>query len=133
DSNIENTSDSNVISYEQYPKEYENEFVQGLAKEITEMKEVFNQIETKVDNYSIKRKCFEIKEKELLLENECLLENILYQDVLCIAMHVDVAINCVVPKTEDTLAYAEMEQSYIDEYSKVLELEAEILLTYNIH
>ncbi|GJY32027.1 hypothetical protein Tco_0415522 [Tanacetum coccineum] len=32
------------------------------------------------------RKCFEIKEKELLLENERLLEHILYQDVICIAM-----------------------------------------------
>nr|GEV68436.1 hypothetical protein [Tanacetum cinerariifolium] len=63
----------------------------------------------KFDNYSVERKCFKIKAKELLLKNERLLEHIVYQDVMCIAMHVDVAINCVVPKTEDTLAYAEME------------------------
>ncbi|GJY04864.1 hypothetical protein Tco_0370804 [Tanacetum coccineum] len=105
----------------------------SLAKEINEMKEVFNQMEFEVDNFSVERNCFEIKAKELLLENERLLEHIVYQDVLCITMHVDAAINCVVPKIGDTLAYAEMEHSYIDEYNKVLELEAKLLLTYNIH
>ncbi|GJZ90185.1 retrovirus-related pol polyprotein from transposon TNT 1-94 [Tanacetum coccineum] len=72
------------------------------------------------------RKCFEIKEKELLLENERLLEHILYQDVMCIAMHADVENECVVPAINDNLAYVEMEQSYIYEYSKVLELEDEL-------
>ncbi|GKF04323.1 hypothetical protein Tco_0034991 [Tanacetum coccineum] len=56
--------------------------------------------ETEVDKCSVERKCF---------ENECLLEHILYQDILCIAMHADVAINHVVPRIEDTLAYAELE------------------------
>ncbi|GJV87999.1 hypothetical protein Tco_1531937 [Tanacetum coccineum] len=43
-------------------------------------------METDIDKCSVERKCFEIKEKELLLENERLLEHILYQDVICIAM-----------------------------------------------
>ncbi|GJY94495.1 hypothetical protein Tco_0510856 [Tanacetum coccineum] len=107
-------------------------FDQGLAKEITEMKEVFNQMETEVDKCSVERKCFEIKEKELLLENERLLEHILYQDVMCIAMHADVENKCVVFAINDNLAYAEMEQSYIDEYSKVLELEAELSRKKNV-
>ncbi|GJY84824.1 retrovirus-related pol polyprotein from transposon TNT 1-94 [Tanacetum coccineum] len=41
-------------------------------------------------------------------------------------MHVVVEHKCVVPAINDNLAYAEMGQSYIDEYSKVLELEAEL-------
>ncbi|GKF45822.1 hypothetical protein Tco_0135624, partial [Tanacetum coccineum] len=64
--------------------------------------------------------------KEHLLENERLLEHILYQDVMCIAMHADVENECVVPAINDNLAYVKMEQSYIDEYSKVLKLEAEL-------
>ncbi|GJR79366.1 hypothetical protein Tco_0150151 [Tanacetum coccineum] len=34
--------------------------------------------------------------------------------------------NCVVPANDNNLAYAELEHSYIDEYSKVLELETEL-------
>nr|GEU36108.1 uncharacterized mitochondrial protein AtMg00810-like [Tanacetum cinerariifolium] len=105
-------------------KKHDALFVPGLAKEIAEMKEVFNQMETEVDNLSIERKCFEIKEKELLRKNEHLLEHILYQDVMCIAMHADVENKFVVPAINDNNAYAKMEQSYIDEYGKVLELEA---------
>ncbi|GJY50833.1 hypothetical protein Tco_0441680 [Tanacetum coccineum] len=101
-------------------------FDQGLFKEITKMKEVFNQMQTKVDKCSVERKCFEIKEKALLLQNDHLLEQILSQDVLCIAMHADVVNNCVVLVNDNHLAYAEMEQSYIDEYIKVLELKAEL-------
>nr|GEX77318.1 hypothetical protein [Tanacetum cinerariifolium] len=107
-------------------KEYIQMFDEGLAKEITEMKDVLNQMETKVDKCSVERKCFENKKKELLLENDCLLKHILYQYVMCIAMHADVEINCVVPTNDNNLAYAEMKQSYIHEYSKVLELETEL-------
>ena len=43
-------------------------FDKGLTKEITDMKEVFNQMETEVAKCYVERKCFEIKEKKLLLE-----------------------------------------------------------------
>ncbi|GKD25807.1 hypothetical protein Tco_1232021, partial [Tanacetum coccineum] len=60
---------------------------QGLHKEVTDMKEVFTQMETKVVKCSVKRKTFEIKEKELLLENECLLELLISQDLVHTAMN----------------------------------------------
>ncbi|GKB30117.1 hypothetical protein Tco_0869518 [Tanacetum coccineum] len=116
---IRGAFEKDFIPFAKTLKEYFQMFDQGLAKEINEMKEVFTQMENEVDNFSIERKCFEIKVKELLLENERLLEHIVYQDILCIVMHADAAINCVVPKTGDTLAYAEMEHSYIDKYNKV--------------
>ncbi|GKF41916.1 hypothetical protein Tco_0125258 [Tanacetum coccineum] len=80
------------------------------------MKEVFNQIETDVDKCSIERKYFEIEKKELFIENDRLLEHIIWQDVMCIAMHADLDNKCVVPTNDDNLAYTEMEQSFIDEY-----------------
>ncbi|GJT90276.1 hypothetical protein Tco_1079121 [Tanacetum coccineum] len=101
-------------------------FDQGLAKEITDMKEVFNQMETKVEQCSVERKYFEIEKKELFIEYDRLLEHIICQDIMCIAMHADFEHNCVLPANANNLEYAQMEQSFIDEYSRCLELEAEV-------
>ncbi|GJR38428.1 retrovirus-related pol polyprotein from transposon TNT 1-94 [Tanacetum coccineum] len=56
--------------------------VTGFLKEITDMKEVFTQMKTKVAKCFVERKTFEIKEKELLLENDRLLELIISQDLV---------------------------------------------------
>nr|GEX56928.1 hypothetical protein [Tanacetum cinerariifolium] len=143
DYDIHITSDSNVISYEQYLNETKNAVVQDtisstqqdamimsmievmssqvfkcLAKEITDTKEVFNQMETKVVKCFVERKCFDIEKKELFIENNSLLEQIICQDVMCIAMHANLDNKCVLPTNDDNIAYAEMEQSFIDEYSR---------------
>nr|GEU40561.1 retrovirus-related Pol polyprotein from transposon TNT 1-94 [Tanacetum cinerariifolium] len=86
------------------------------------MKDVFNQIETKVDNCSVERKYFKIKKKELFIENDHLLEHIICQDVMRIAMHDDLENKCVLHANDDNLEYAEMEQSYINEYSRLSHL-----------
>ncbi|GJV87972.1 hypothetical protein Tco_1531910 [Tanacetum coccineum] len=70
----------------------------GLAKEITDMKEVFNQMDTEVKEY-----------------------------VMCTTMHADIKHNYVLPANDNNLAYAKLEKSYIAKYSKVLELEAELI------
>nr|GEV34712.1 hypothetical protein [Tanacetum cinerariifolium] len=49
------------------------------------------------------------------------------QDVMCIVMHADVEFKCVLPENDNHLGYAELGQNYIDLYSKVLELDAELL------
>nr|GEV22056.1 retrovirus-related Pol polyprotein from transposon TNT 1-94 [Tanacetum cinerariifolium] len=139
DSDIDITSDSNVISYENKEafekdvkpfvkpiKEYFHMFDQGLAKETTNMREVFNQMETKVAKYSIDKKYFNIEKKELFIENDRLLEHIICQYVMCTAMHADLDNTCVGPANDNHLEYAKMEQSYIYEYNKVLELKAEL-------
>nr|GEU79959.1 reverse transcriptase domain-containing protein [Tanacetum cinerariifolium] len=54
------------------------------------------------------KKYFEIKKKELLIKNECLLEQIISQDITCSDMH----------SYDDLVKYSEKEQSYIDEYSR---------------
>ncbi|GKB99955.1 hypothetical protein Tco_0986092 [Tanacetum coccineum] len=67
---IRGAFEKDVIPFAKTLKEYFKMFDQGLAKEITDMKEVFNQMENEVDKSTIERKLFEIKEKELVLENE---------------------------------------------------------------
>ncbi|GKA70237.1 retrovirus-related pol polyprotein from transposon TNT 1-94 [Tanacetum coccineum] len=83
-------------------------------------------MKTEVAKCSVERKYFEIEKKELFIENDHPLEHIIYQDVMCIVMHDDVEIKCALPVNDNHLGYAELEQSYIDEYSKVLKLEAEL-------
>nr|GEW83517.1 Gag-Pol polyprotein [Tanacetum cinerariifolium] len=54
------------------------------------MKAVFDQMETKVAKCSVDKKYFEIDKKELGLENDRLLEHIIYQDVINVVVHADV-------------------------------------------
>ncbi|GJV05231.1 hypothetical protein Tco_1338800 [Tanacetum coccineum] len=91
--------------------------VTGLGKEITDMKKVFKQMETEVGNCSVERKHFEIKEQELLLENDQLLELLISQDL------VHTAVNSLA----EIVDYQSMEKSYLDEYSKCVQLKAELL------
>nr|GEW92438.1 hypothetical protein [Tanacetum cinerariifolium] len=92
-------------------------FDQCLVKEINELKSVFNQIKTEVDQCSVDKKYFEIENKELLIENDRLLEQILSQDIVCIAMH----------SHDDNDKYASMEKIYVEAYNQCLELEAELV------
>ncbi|GJZ23562.1 hypothetical protein Tco_0561021, partial [Tanacetum coccineum] len=91
-------------------------FDQGLHKDITEMKEVFTQMETEVPKCFVERKTFEIKEKELLVENERLLDLLLSQDLVHTAMN----------SLAEIIDYQSMENSFLDEYSKCVELKAEL-------
>ncbi|GJT65915.1 retrovirus-related pol polyprotein from transposon TNT 1-94 [Tanacetum coccineum] len=97
-------------------KEYFLMFDQGLHKEITDMKEVFTQMETEATKCSVERKTFEIKEKELLLENERLLELLISQDLVYTAVN----------SLAEIIDYQTMEKSFLNEYSKCVELKAEL-------
>ncbi|GJV45958.1 hypothetical protein Tco_1430494 [Tanacetum coccineum] len=55
--------------------------------------------------------------KELFIENDRLLEQILSQDIVCIVMH----------SHDDNDKYASMEMSYVEAYNQCLELEAELV------
>ncbi|GJU76909.1 hypothetical protein Tco_1273979 [Tanacetum coccineum] len=83
-------------------------------------------METKVETCSVERKYFEIEKKELFIENDLLLEHINFQDVMCIVMLANFENNCVLHANEDNLEYAQMEQSYIYEYSRRVQLEVEL-------
>ncbi|GKD05817.1 hypothetical protein Tco_1180791 [Tanacetum coccineum] len=67
-------------------KDFEN----SLLNELNEVKMVFNQMEAAVDQCLVDKKLFEIKKKELKLENERMLQHIICQDVVNIVMHADV-------------------------------------------
>ncbi|GJX26421.1 retrovirus-related pol polyprotein from transposon TNT 1-94 [Tanacetum coccineum] len=80
------------------------------------MKEVFNEIETEVAKCSVERKKFKIKEKELLLENDRLLELIISQDL----------VRTTVNSLAKIIDYQSMENIFLDEYSECVELKAKL-------
>ncbi|GKA29764.1 retrovirus-related pol polyprotein from transposon TNT 1-94 [Tanacetum coccineum] len=82
--------EKDVKPFAQTLKEYFLMFEHGLYKELKDMKAVFNKIETEVAKCSVDKKYFEIQKKELILENDRLLEHIIYQDVMNVVMHADV-------------------------------------------
>ncbi|GJX54428.1 hypothetical protein Tco_0282797 [Tanacetum coccineum] len=89
---------------------------EGLHNEITDMKEEFPQMENEAAKCSVERKIFEIKEKELLLENDRLLELLTSKDL----MHT--AVNSL----SEIINYQSIEKSFLDEYSKCVELKPEL-------
>ncbi|GJY44784.1 retrovirus-related pol polyprotein from transposon TNT 1-94 [Tanacetum coccineum] len=74
-------------------------------------------METETSKYSVERKSFEIKEKELLLENDRLLELLISKDL------VHTAVNSLAK----IIDYQSMEKSFLDEYSECVELKSELL------
>ncbi|GJW80542.1 hypothetical protein Tco_0144517 [Tanacetum coccineum] len=86
------------IDLEKKIKALDNIFYKvDLLNEFMEVKMVFNQMEVAVAQCSIDMKCFEIKEKELFLENDRVLECIICQDVVNNVMHADVKSDYVLP------------------------------------
>ncbi|GKA83722.1 integrase, catalytic region, zinc finger, CCHC-type containing protein [Tanacetum coccineum] len=73
-------------------------------------------METEAAKYSVERKSFEIKEKEILLENDRLLEIIISQDL----------VHTVVNSLAEIIDYQSMEKSFLDEYSECVKLKTEL-------
>ncbi|GJY43776.1 hypothetical protein Tco_0431989 [Tanacetum coccineum] len=70
-----------IIPFLKSFKDIFNVFDKDLLNEITEVQTVFNQMEASVQQFSIDKKCLEIAKKEILLENDRLLQKIMSQDV----------------------------------------------------
>ncbi|GJT48595.1 hypothetical protein Tco_0974752 [Tanacetum coccineum] len=86
-----------IIPFLKVLKDTFNAFDKTLLDEITEVQTIFNQMEAAIDQCFVDKNTFEIEKKELKLKNECLLEHIIYQDVVNIVMHADVKFDNVLP------------------------------------
>ncbi|GJV04048.1 retrovirus-related pol polyprotein from transposon TNT 1-94 [Tanacetum coccineum] len=71
-----------IILFLKTLKDIFNVFDKDLLNEITEVQTVFNQMEDVVQQCSIEKQCFEIHKKELFLDNDRLLHQIMSQDVM---------------------------------------------------
>ncbi|GKD23146.1 hypothetical protein Tco_1224849 [Tanacetum coccineum] len=76
-----------IIPFLKSLKDIFNVFDKDLLNEITEVQAVFDQMEASVQQFSVVKKCLEIAKKEILLENDRLLQKVMSQDVLITVMN----------------------------------------------
>ncbi|GJX68924.1 retrovirus-related pol polyprotein from transposon TNT 1-94 [Tanacetum coccineum] len=76
-----------IIPFLKSLKDIFNVFDRDLLNEIMEVQIVFDQMDAAVQQSSVDKQCLEIAKKELLLENDRLLQKIMSQDVLLTVMN----------------------------------------------
>ncbi|GJT35747.1 retrovirus-related pol polyprotein from transposon TNT 1-94 [Tanacetum coccineum] len=76
-----------IIPFLKSLKDIFNVFEKDLLNEIMEVQTVFDQMEASVQQFSVDKKCLEIAKKEILLENDRLLQKVMSQDVLITVMN----------------------------------------------
>ncbi|GKD46556.1 hypothetical protein Tco_1271201 [Tanacetum coccineum] len=97
-------------------KDIFNVFDKDLLDEITEVQTVFNQMEVAVQQYSINKQCFKIHKKELFLNNDRLLHQIMSQDIMFTVMN----------STAVFGDYINLEMKKCETCNKCLDLEVEL-------
>ncbi|GJW65362.1 hypothetical protein Tco_0117246 [Tanacetum coccineum] len=76
-----------IIPFLKSLKDIFNVFDRDLLNEIMEVQTVFNQMDAAVQLFSVDKQCLEITKKELFLENDRLLQQIMSQDVQLTVMN----------------------------------------------
>ncbi|GJV60100.1 retrovirus-related pol polyprotein from transposon TNT 1-94 [Tanacetum coccineum] len=105
-----------VIPFFKTIKEHFEGIQKALVKEVKEMKEIFEQMESEVEQNVVDKQCAEIERKNLLIENENLIADCLSNELLYSVMN-DV----------NTISrFFELLNAYTVEQARCLELEAEI-------
>ncbi|GJZ15843.1 hypothetical protein Tco_0551520 [Tanacetum coccineum] len=82
-SNIKGAFKKDVIPFSENLKETFKLFEKGFIVKVKEMKDIFEQMEDEVDQCSMAKKCFEIEKKQLLINNDQLLEENITGDIMC--------------------------------------------------
>ncbi|GJX09927.1 hypothetical protein Tco_0199786 [Tanacetum coccineum] len=112
-----------IIPFLKSLKDIFNVFDKDLLNEIMEVQTVFNQMDAAVQQSSVDKQCLEIAKKELLLENDRLLQQIMSQDVLLTMM------NSMSLNGESV----NMERKRNESCDKCFNLDAELLKSQNAH
>ncbi|GJT14569.1 retrovirus-related pol polyprotein from transposon TNT 1-94 [Tanacetum coccineum] len=112
-----------IIPFLKSLKDIFNVFDRDLLNEIMEVQTVFDQMDAAVQQSSVDKQCLEIAKKELLLENDRLLQQIMSQDVLLTVMNSMSLIGESV----------NMDRKRKESCDKCFNLEAELLKSQNAH
>nr|GEU40331.1 zinc finger, CCHC-type [Tanacetum cinerariifolium] len=92
-----------------------------------EVQIVFNQIKIAVQQHSVDKRCLEIANNQVLNENDRLLEQIISQDIMNIAMNSSLNMNAFVNVNSSTAMNDFV--NYVEICNKCLELKAELICT----
>ncbi|GJT32032.1 putative reverse transcriptase domain-containing protein [Tanacetum coccineum] len=86
-SDIKGAFIKDIIPFFNYLRETFELFEKGLYNEVKEMKGIFKQMDDEVDQCSMEKKCFEIEKKQLLINNDRLLEENISSNIMCTFLH----------------------------------------------
>ncbi|GJX74681.1 hypothetical protein Tco_0313276 [Tanacetum coccineum] len=81
--NIKGAFKKDAMPFSENLKETFKLFEKGFIAEVKEMKDIFKQTEDEVDQCSVAKKSFEIENKQLLINNDRLLEENIASDIMC--------------------------------------------------
>ncbi|GJR13706.1 hypothetical protein Tco_0796358 [Tanacetum coccineum] len=112
-----------IIPFLKSLKDIFNVFDKDLLNEIMEVQTDFYQMEAVVQQSLVDKQCLEIAKKELLLENDRLLQQIMSQDVLLTVMNSMSLIG----------KYVNMNRKRNESCDKCFNLDAELLKSQNVH
>ncbi|GJS04757.1 retrovirus-related pol polyprotein from transposon TNT 1-94 [Tanacetum coccineum] len=112
-----------IIPFLKSLKDICNVFDKDLLNEIMEVQTIFDQMESIVQQSLVDKQCLEIAKKELLLENDRLLQQIMSQDVLLTVMNF-MSLNG---------KSVNMERKRNESCDKCFNLDAELLKPQNTH
>ncbi|GKA12974.1 hypothetical protein Tco_0692520 [Tanacetum coccineum] len=107
-----------VIPFLKTLKDTFNNFYQTLLDEITEVQTVFNQMEQVGEECHLEAKSFEIQQRQVLTENDQLLNQVMFHDIMDVAVKSSVDVNSVVA-INDFLNVSDM---FVEKCQKCLEL-----------
>ncbi|GJS70577.1 hypothetical protein Tco_0703418 [Tanacetum coccineum] len=103
-SNIKVAFKEDVIPFSENLKETFKFFEKGFIKEVKEMKDIFEQMEDEVGQCSAAKKTFKIENKQLLINNDRLLEEYIASDIMCTYLRsLNEVDNCGKCKSLDTV------------------------------
>ncbi|GKE22006.1 hypothetical protein Tco_1433518 [Tanacetum coccineum] len=84
---IKGAFEQDVIPFLKNLRKTFKHFEMGLYREVHEMKGIFKQMEDEVDQYAMEKKYFEFEKKQLLINNDRLLEENISCDIMCTFLH----------------------------------------------
>ncbi|GKA49114.1 retrotransposon protein, putative, unclassified [Tanacetum coccineum] len=86
-SDIKGAFNEDFIPFSDNLKETFNFFEKGFITEVKETKDIFEQMEDEVDQFSLAKKSFEFKKRQILINNDRLLEENIASDIMCTYLH----------------------------------------------
>nr|GEW06300.1 hypothetical protein [Tanacetum cinerariifolium] len=106
-----------VIPFYEHVKELVQSLDENLVKEVTEFMQIFDELDKEYEQCILEKKKLQIKKKNLLIQNECLITDCIAKDICSIVLASD----------RDRPLGEELSSNCVRENSKVIELEAKIL------
>ncbi|GKB12113.1 hypothetical protein Tco_0846036 [Tanacetum coccineum] len=112
-----------IIPFVKALKDLFNTFDQYLIDELSEVQNVLHQMEQAVEQHRLESKTFEIKMNQVLYENDRLLDQVMFHDIMHVVVNNSVNVNLFVAMKD----YMNVSDMFVEKCQKCLELETELV------